>query len=376
MTKIRGSVGLLLAVGLLRTYASAQERVNPLGSGFIVSNQGHVVTNYHVVSDCNDIVFAGRGLTGRARVIAVDKVNDLALLQADRALSSSLRLRDNARIRLGEAVLAFGFPLQGIATSSLQLTTGTISGLAGLGDDSRFLQFTAPVQPGNSGGPLVDESGNVVGVVASKLSALWAAHAISDIPQNVNFALKSSLLADFLAGNSVPFLGAASETRRPATELADELGAAVLALSCRAESQPLPEVPRTTTASARTVSPVSPKEAATTAKTICVVQRNGNPVVGNEINSAIMKWGKLAVVSRPEQADLVLEVTQTGELNLGTGSGNQAAATLLHRLSGANVWATTKGGGWAMSGWSSAWVGRSIAKDLVKFIESEQKTNK
>jgi hypothetical protein len=119
-----------------------------------------------------------------------------------------------------------------------------------------------------------------------------------------------------------------------------------------------------------------PKRGRDDSKTICVVQRNGNPVVGNEINSAIMKWGKLAVVSRPEQADLVLEVTQTGELNLGTGSGNQAAATLLHRLPGANVWATTKGGGWAMSGWSNAWVGRSIAEDLVKFIESEQKTNK
>src|ERR1035438_7637616 len=96
--KIRGAAGLLLAVGLLRTYASAQERVNPLGSGFVVSNQGHVVTNYHVMSDCNDIVFAGRGLTGRARVIAVDKLNDLALLQADRPLPTSLKLRDNSRI--------------------------------------------------------------------------------------------------------------------------------------------------------------------------------------------------------------------------------------------------------------------------------------
>ena len=197
-----------------------------------------------------------------------------------------------------------------------------------------FCSSQRQVQPGNSGGPLVDESGNVVGVVTSKLSALWAANAISDVPQNVNFALKASLLADFLARNNVPFLESLSDTalRRSATDLADELGAAVVAVSCRgvvkvppaiqhqpASTPPSVEPPPTT--------PPSPSEAVTAAKTICIYQRNGSPVVSNEISGIIVKWGKLSVVSRPQQADLVLDVTQTGELDLGTGAGNQTAAS-------------------------------------------------
>lgn len=374
----------ILTIGLFGGTGIAQDRMSPLGSGFVVSDLGHVVTNNHVVSACTEIALAVKGLTVIARVLAVDKQNDLALLQADQKLPTSLRLRENSRVKLGETVLAFGYPLQGIATSSLQLTTGTVSGLAGLGDDSRFLQFTAPVQPGNSGGPLVDESGNVVGVVTSKLSALWAAHAISDVPQNVNFALKASLVADFLARNNVPFLESPSQTasRRPTTELADELGPAVVAVACRAEPKtstavqqpPLPAAP--SVAPTSTAAPVSTREAVMAAKTMCIYQRNGNPVVSNEISGAIVKWGKLAVVSRPEQADLVLEVTVAGELNVWTGAGNQAAATLLHRQSGVTFWSETKGGSWALSGWSNAWVGRSIAKDLVKFIESQRKAKK
>lgn len=378
----RRLIECLLTIGLLGGTGIAQDRMSPLGSGFVVSNLGHVVTNSHVVSDCTEIAFAVKGLTVIARVLAVDKQNDLALLQADQKLPTSLRLRENSRVKLGETVLAFGYPLQGIATSSLQLTTGTVSGLAGLGDDSRFLQFTAPVQPGNSGGPLVDESGNVVGLVTSKLSALWAAHAISDVPQNVNFALKASLVADFLARNNVPFLESPSQTasRRPTTELADELGPAVVAVACRAEAktstavqQPPMPAAAPSVAPASTAAPVSTREAVMAAKTMCIYQRNGNPVVSNEISGAIVKWGKLSVVSRPEQADLVLEVTLAGELNVWTGAGNQAAATLLHRQSGVHLWSETKGGSWAVSGWSNAWVGRSIAKDLVKFIESQRK---
>ena len=139
------TLAVLVTLGLLlRTQVAASSALSPLGSGFVVSNQGHIVTANHVVSECSEPFVSAGGTTTKARVVAVDKLNDLALLQAERPLATSLRLRQNSRVKLGEPVLAFGFPLQGIATSSLQLTTGTVSGLAGLGDDSRFLQFTAP----------------------------------------------------------------------------------------------------------------------------------------------------------------------------------------------------------------------------------------
>src|ERR1039458_2293039 len=79
-------------------------------------------------------------------------------------------------------------------TAPSGITPGAISALAGIHNDIRFLQVTSPVQPGNSGGPLLDDSGNVIGVISSKLDALKIAGITGDIPQNVNFAIKSSLL--------------------------------------------------------------------------------------------------------------------------------------------------------------------------------------
>ena len=91
-----------------------------------------------------------------------------------------------------------GFPFHGLLTSDFTVTTGIISSLAGLFNDARFLQISAPVQPGNSGGPLLDTSGNIVGVVAEKLNALRVAKATGDIPENINFAIKTGALRDFL----------------------------------------------------------------------------------------------------------------------------------------------------------------------------------
>ena len=108
--------------------------------------------------------------------------------------------------RLGESVEAFGYPLADILSTSGNFSLGNISALSGLGDDSRYLQISAPVQPGNSGGPLLDQRGNLVGVVSSKLNALNVMlQKEGDIPQNVNFAIKASVAATFLQSNNVKF---------------------------------------------------------------------------------------------------------------------------------------------------------------------------
>ncbi len=100
-------------------------------------------------------------------------------------------------------MVAVGFPLPGLLASEANVTTGTVSALAGIGNDTRFLQMTAPVQPGNSGGPLLDLEGRVVGVVVSKLDALKVASATGDIPQNVNFAIKAGVVRSFLDASGV-----------------------------------------------------------------------------------------------------------------------------------------------------------------------------
>ena len=107
---------------------------------------------------------------------------------------------------MGEPVIAIGFPLKGLLSSDAIITTGAISALAGLKNDRRKIQITAPVQPGNSGGPLLGENGSAVGVVVGKLDALKMAEVIGDIPQNVNFAVSLGTLQSFLNANGVPYL--------------------------------------------------------------------------------------------------------------------------------------------------------------------------
>ncbi len=179
-----------------------REKGGSTGTGFFVSAQGHVLTNHHVVENCSDIVVALDGsISQAARVIGRDSKNDLALLTTTGLKPSAVpNLRMGAR--LGESVYVYGFPLAGLLASSGNFTIGNITAVAGLGDDTTMIQMSAPVQPGNSGGPVLDQNGNVIAVVVSKLNALRIAKVTSDIPQNVNFAIKSLIAMSFLeAGN-------------------------------------------------------------------------------------------------------------------------------------------------------------------------------
>jgi S1-C subfamily serine protease len=115
-------------------------------------------------------------------------------------------------VRIGEDVVAYGYPLGGVLATTGNVTFGNVSALVGLRDDSRMLQVSAPLQPGNSGGPLLDGSGLVIGIVQSKLDAINMARANGDIPQNVNFGLRGSLALSFAQAHAVePNL----ERRRP-----------------------------------------------------------------------------------------------------------------------------------------------------------------
>jgi S1-C subfamily serine protease len=135
-------------------------------------------------------------------------------------------------VRLAENVLVAGFPLAGILSSGLNVTTGAVSALAGIGDDRRRIQMTAPVQPGNSGGPLLDQSGNVVGVVVSKL-ALSVLSITGDIPQNVNFAVSLGTLQAFLDANSIDYQTRPSSSPMSNADVAEMARAATVQIECR-----------------------------------------------------------------------------------------------------------------------------------------------
>jgi len=197
-----------------------EEKLSSSGTGFFVTREGHLVTNNHVIEGCAAVqIKPANGALLPARVLARDTTNDLALLKAEYTAEKVATIR--AGVRLGEAVAAFGFPLSSVLASSGNFTLGNVTALAGIGDDTRFLQISTPVQPGNSGGPLLDENGNAVGVVTSKLNALKTVAAIGDLPQNVNFAIKAGALATFLESTRVEFRTTSSTTRLSPPDLAD-----------------------------------------------------------------------------------------------------------------------------------------------------------
>ena len=194
-----GDPGIALVGGTPRQVQSRKPKQEATsGTAFFVSDDGDALTNAHVVEDCQQIRVAGAA----AQLIARDSPNDLALLKTQLHPAQWANWRQS--VKLGEDIVAYGFPLAGRLSSSGNVVTGNVTALVGLGDDSRFLQISAPIQPGNSGGPLFDRNGSVVGVVVAKLNAVKIASETGDIPQNVNFAIKSSVAVAFLDAHRVP----------------------------------------------------------------------------------------------------------------------------------------------------------------------------
>ena len=171
----------------------------------MVSRGGYIITNQHVIDGCSKVTASLTGVAKNAAVVREDVINDLALLKLSEANPEPLVFRSKSRLRAGEPVVALGFPLTGLLSSEPHVTSGTITALAGIMDDTRFLQISAPVQPGNSGGPLLDSSGTVIGIVVGKLDAIRVAQATGDLPQNVNFALNAAIIKGFLDANGIEY---------------------------------------------------------------------------------------------------------------------------------------------------------------------------
>jgi S1-C subfamily serine protease len=185
-----------------------------------------------VVKGCKDIgVFYGDNPLSLGRLIGSDETNDLAVIKSD---STPLKVA-NVRIgiRLGEPVAVFGYPLSQVIASSGNFTLGNVTALAGLRDDTRHLQISAPVQAGNSGGPLLDANGNLVGTVISKLNAMRVVQATGDLPQNVNFAIKSSVLVSFLESKGVQFETSTSSSALAPADLAEHAKALSVFVVCK-----------------------------------------------------------------------------------------------------------------------------------------------
>jgi TPR repeat protein len=185
------------------TVGAVEARPKGAGTGFFITKDGYLITNEHVAGNGADVRLVTSDGVIPAKMVKSDAFDDLALLKAQGTFEP-LPVITTRSVKLGDSVATIGFPnivLQGFAP---KFAHGEIASLSGSQDDARFFQISVPVQPGNSGGPLVDEQGNVIGVVCAKLNAKAALLSSGALPENVNYAIKGSFLLGFL--ESVPEL--------------------------------------------------------------------------------------------------------------------------------------------------------------------------
>lgn len=177
------------------------------GSGSLISSDGLILTAAHVVANANSIQVVTDKGTFPAAVLQIDKANDIALLRCAGTFPA-LPIVGSRNIRVGQTIFTIGFPQIRIQGFNPKFTKGEISSQTGMKDDPRHWQISVPVQPGNSGGPLLNEKGEIIGVIVAKLDAIATAELTGDLPQNVNYAVKSAyiqpLLGDYDIKPSAP----------------------------------------------------------------------------------------------------------------------------------------------------------------------------
>jgi S1-C subfamily serine protease len=172
------------------------------GSGFAVSSDGYVITNNHVIEGCQDVVVHTKQEDIKMRVITYDIQNDLALLKGDFTPTSVFPL-STKRPELLQDIYVAGYPFGKNISTSVKVTKGIISSLTGIGNNFSNIQIDAALQSGNSGGPILDDMGNLVGVAVSKLDAKYMFENFGSIPENTNFGIKSSVVRSVLDSSSV-----------------------------------------------------------------------------------------------------------------------------------------------------------------------------
>jgi TPR repeat protein len=199
--------------------ASAEEIYT--GSGFFITSNGYFVTNYHVIKDADKIGLRDvQGKTYEAIVVKLDTNNDLALLKV-KGTFRALPVINSQTVKMGTHVITVGFPNIDIQGKEPKLSEGIVSALSGIQDEPTVFQISVPIQPGNSGGPMVNMDGNVVGIIASKLSALYMMKNKGSVPENVNYAIKSNYLNELIQTDNVVSKLLLPPTKQPAKSLVE-----------------------------------------------------------------------------------------------------------------------------------------------------------
>jgi S1-C subfamily serine protease len=228
-------------LGIMRgvsTQISAPAPAGPVqiasGSGVFVNAAGVVLTAAHVTNSCKAILVKAYNAAPASAVLeAVDPKNDLALLRTRAGYGEPAVFRSaNKPVRLGESIGVVGYPLAGMLSSEPKATFGQINSVAGMNNDYTLLQISAPVQPGNSGGPVFDEDGLVLGLVVSQASPAFLMSRLGTIPQNVNFAVRGELAQIFMTAHGVGFATRRFAIRLDTADVAEAGAKSTAAILC------------------------------------------------------------------------------------------------------------------------------------------------
>ncbi len=206
-----------------KALAPTKKKESSTGTGYFI-NPTNIITNQHVVDSCRNIKIIKNGVTSSAKIKSVDRTNDLAVLTANKSNKTYLKFRSGRSVRVGESVIAMGYPLGVLLGSRVKLTAGNISSLTGLLNDTTTLQLTAPVQPGSSGGPLLDNTGSVVGIVYAKLN--------NDVAQNVNLAIKANVATMFLDVHEIDYTFDTNRSKKEVVDIADIAKKSIIQIIC------------------------------------------------------------------------------------------------------------------------------------------------
>ncbi len=204
--------------------APTKKKESSTGTGFFI-NPMNIITNQHVVDSCRSIKIIKSGVISSAKIKSIDATNDLAVLTVNEPNKTYLKFRSGRSARIGESIIAMGYPLGSLLGTSVKLTTGNISSLTGLRNDTTTLQLTAPIQPGNSGGPLLDNTGSVVGIVHAKLAERFSA-------ENVNLAIKANVATMFLDVHEIDYTLDTNRSKKEVVDIADNAKKSIIQIIC------------------------------------------------------------------------------------------------------------------------------------------------
>ena len=208
MKPVDGDISEELIIKLQSSFSKKQNTIDfknysvaGSGSGYLVDNNGHVVTNEHVINGCS-IITTGKNNT--AELLRADATNDIAIIKSSDSEKYKAMSFSNKDPALGQRIFVSGFPLNQIL-ENLNFTSGTVSSEVGLMQNINQFQFTAPIQPGNSGGPILNENGGVIGMSVATVSNKKFEEMLDTLVQNMNFGIRQSSIQSLLDQEGIKY---------------------------------------------------------------------------------------------------------------------------------------------------------------------------